>query len=87
MIDNDGTCGGGLSSRIEGALEGSKGIRDVFVEITNLTRRFSDELGLIVWKMGQGLRSFGVLNLCRKSSVVFHLFELLKWGKLTSLRA
>lgn len=49
VIDNDGTCGGGLRGRVEGALEGSKGIRDVFVEITNLARRFSDELGLIVW--------------------------------------
>ena len=49
MIDEDGTCSGWFRRGVEGALEGSKNIRDVLVEVTYLARRFSDELGLIRW--------------------------------------
>lgn len=49
MIDEDGTCGGWFRGGVEGTFEGSKDVGDVFVEITYFARRFSDELGLIVW--------------------------------------
>ena len=51
MIDQDGTCSGWFRGRVEGALKGSKDTGDVFVEVTYLARRFSDELGLIGWEV------------------------------------
>ncbi len=49
MIDKDGTCGCWFRRGVEGALEGSEDVGDVFVEVPHFARRFSDKLGLIVW--------------------------------------
>ena len=63
MIDKDGTSSGRFRGGVEGAFKRSKDVGDVFVEVTYLTCGFSDEFSLIMWKMSQGLRSFGVLDL------------------------
>ncbi len=49
MIDKDRTCGGRFRGGVEGALEGSKDVGDVFVKVTYLARRFPDEFGLVGW--------------------------------------
>ena len=49
MIDEDGTCRGWFRGGVEGAIEGSKNVGDVFVEVTYFARRFSHKLDLIVW--------------------------------------
>lgn len=49
MVDKDGTCGGWFRGGVEGASKGSKDVGNVFVKVTYFARRFSNELGLIVW--------------------------------------
>lgn len=48
MIDKDRAGGGWFRGGVEGALEGSKNVGDVFVEVTYFARRFSNELCLIM---------------------------------------
>ena len=51
MIDENGAGCCWFRGGVKRALEGSKDVENVFVEVTYFVRRFSNELGLVVRQM------------------------------------